>query len=526
MTLSRKKEDAIDQPIKKTGKIDLVVMKNIWKRFPGVIANKGIDFTLKAGQVHALLGENGAGKSTLMNILSGVYRQDRGDIYIRGELKNFRSPAQAIEAGIGMVHQHFHLVEKLSAAENIHLGWDETPWNISAEELNKRTEKISTNFGLYISPHSKIWQMSTGEQQRVEILRVLSRGANVLILDEPTSVLTPSEADELFSVIRELAEEGRAIVFISHKLDEVLEVSDLVTVLRSGSKVASRKTSECDRRILARMMIGQDVVFQKHKKVELQGKLMLELKNASAINNRGLPALKNLNLTLKAGEILGVAGVAGNGQTELAEVLTGLRPLKQGTMTIDGIDQTGVSPTILVKSGMGHIPEDRIGMGMVSDESVTHNAILREYRIPPIAKGIRIINREASNFARKLVKVANVITPNVRVLARHLSGGNQQKLIARREMRVASRVLIAVHPTRGLDIGATDEVRQTLVEHRNAGTAVLLISSDLDEILAISDRVVVMYEGEIVGEFESTQAVREEIGLLMGGGAALPEKKA
>lgn len=501
----------------------MVEMHNIWKRFPGVVANKGINLKLKAGQVHALLGENGAGKSTLMNILSGIHRPDRGEILIKGELKDFRSPAQAIEAGVGMVHQHFHLVEKMSAAENIHLGWNDTPWYLSIDELCKRTEMICSEFGLHISPKSKIWQMSTGEQQRVEILRVLSRGANVLILDEPTSVLTPNETEEFFRIIRNLAKGGRAIVFISHKLNEVLEVSDLVTVLRSGEKVSSRITSECDHRSLARMMIGQDVVFKSYKKVDIHGNPMLELKNASAINNRGLPALEDLNLTLREGEILGVAGVAGNGQTELAEVLTGLRPLKQGTLTINGTDQTGASPSLLVKAGLGHIPEDRIGMGIISDATITHNAILREYRVPPITRGIRIINHEAIKFAKRMVKKANVIVPNVRVLARHLSGGNQQKLIARRETRVASRVLIAVHPTRGLDIGATDEVRHTLVEHRNAGTAVLLVSSDLDEILAISDRIVVMYEGQIVGEFDAAQAVREEIGLLMGGGKTLTE---
>jgi simple sugar transport system ATP-binding protein len=272
-------------------------------------------------------------------------------------------------------------------------------------------------------------------------------------------------------------------------------------------------------------MIGQDVVFHRHPKEDLQGKSILELNNASALNNRGLTAIKDLNLCLRAGEILGVAGVAGNGQSELAEVLTGLRPLKTGMMTIDGKNQTDSSPLSLVKAGMGHIPEDRIGMGLISDASVTHNAILREYRVPPISKGIRILNREASKFAKMIVEAANVIVPNVRVQARHLSGGNQQKLVAIRETRVASRVLIAVHPTRGLDIGATDEVRRTLVDHRNSGTAVLLISADLDEILAISDRIIVMYEGQIVGQFNTAEAVRDEIGLLMGGGKTKVEDK-
>jgi len=501
----------------------LVEMRDVWKRFPGVVANQGINFELRAGEVHALLGENGAGKTTLMNILSGSYRPDEGVILVDGKPVSFRSPAQAIAAGIGMVHQHFRLVEKLSVAENIHLGWKDTPWNVSASRLAKRTEAICSEFGLYADPDAKIWQLSIGEQQRVEIIRVLSRGARVLILDEPTTVLTPNEATELFRVMRSLAASGRAVVFISHKLDEVLEVSDRITILRAGCKVATRPTSACDQRILARLMVGQDVVFQQYRKKRLESKTILELRNAYAISDRGLPALVDVSLTIGEGEILGVAGVAGNGQGELAEALTGLRPLQGGTIVIDGVDLTGASPTRLARAGVGHIPEDRLGMGLVRSASVTHNAILREYRQSPISRGFRLDGREASKFARALVRLADVRVPNVRVPVRHLSGGNQQRLLAGRETRIASHLLVAVHPTRGLDIGATDEVRRVLIEHRNAGSAVLLISEDLDEVLTMSDRIVVMYEGRIVGEFEAASANREEIGLLMGGALSSTE---
>ncbi len=495
----------------------LVEMRGIWKRFPGVIANKGVDLELRAGEVHALLGENGAGKTTLMNILSGSLRPDDGLILLDGHPVSFRSPAQAIAAGIGMVHQHFRLVEKLTVAENIHLGWSETPWDASAATLARRTEEICARFGLYVDPGAKIWQLSTGEQQRVEILRVLARGARVLILDEPTAVLTPNETAELFTVIRRLAAEGRTIVFISHKLDEVLEVSDRVTCLRGGRNVDTALTCDCTPQILAQKMIGQDVVFREHRRVKMAGKPVLELRGAYALNDRELPALIDVSLTLHEGEILGIAGVAGNGQTELAEVLTGLRRLQKGRIVLDGVELTGASPTEYVRAGLGHIPEDRLGTGLVRQASVVHNAILREYRDPPLTRGLRLDKRAASAFTRRLVEQADVRLASIRVPVHTLSGGNQQRLLAGRETRVASRVLIAVHPTRGLDVGATNEVRRVLVEHRNAGSAVLLISEDLDELLAVSDRIAVMYEGRIVGEFDADHAERATIGLLMGG---------
>lgn len=495
----------------------LVEMHGIWKQFPGVIANRAIDLELDAGEVHALLGENGAGKSTLMHILSGIYRPDAGTIHLAGKLVNFRSPAQAIAAGIGMVHQHFRLVETLTAAENIHLGWNETPWQTSGKVLCERTEKLCAEFGLHVDPEARIWQLSTGEQQRVEILRALSRGARVLILDEPTSVLTPQEADELFVAVRALAKSGRSVVIISHKLEDVLAVSDRVTVLRSGRVVAHRKTAECDQHTLATLLIGEELV-SRLKRTELEpGKPVLEVRDISARSDRGLLGLRDLSLTIREGEILGVAGVAGNGQAELAQVLTGLRPLVNGSIVIDGVNLSGNSPERYVAYGVGHIPEDRTGMGLVIGLSVTDNAILREYKKTPIANGPYVDWREAVRFAKNLVQQASVLVPNTRVQVRHLSGGNQQRLLAGRETRIASRLLVAVHPTQGLDIAATEELRRVLMEHRNRGSAILLISEDLDEVLLMSDRIAVMYCGRIAGEFDAAHADREKIGLLMGG---------
>lgn len=494
-----------------------VEMSNIWKRFPGVIANRGINLELRTGEVHALLGENGAGKSTLMNILSGMYQPDSGVIKIDGEEVQFHSPADAISKGIGMVHQQFRLVEMLTAAENIHLGWDKTPWRLTSAILAKRTEQLCQEFGLWVDPNAKIWQLSTGEQQRVEILRVLARGARTLILDEPTSVLTPKEADELFRVARELAASGRCVVLITHKLDEVLADSDRVTVLRNGQVVAQRNTAECSRQSLATMLIGQDFVSRLNRAERQPGKPVLEVRSVSTLSDRGLPALTDLDLTINEGEILGIAGVAGNGQSELAQVVSGLRRVQKGKVTIDGVNLTNKLPDQYVNAGVGHIPEDRKGVGLMNDLSVIDNSILREYKRPPVARGLRIDRSEANHFTQELVKRAAVKVTNLKSPVRHLSGGNQQRLLAGRETRVASRLLIAVHPTQGLDIGATEEVRRVLMNHRNEGNAVLLISEDLDEVLILSDRIAVMYSGQIVGEFEAEAAKRADIGLLMGG---------
>lgn len=501
-----------------------VQMRSITKTFPGVIANKAVDLDLRSGEVHALLGENGAGKSTLMRILAGIYRPDSGKIYINGQPVSFSSPAQAIRAGIGMVHQEFRLVEALTVVENIHLGWEDTPdLFLSKSVLIKRTQDICARFGLNVDPCAEVWQLSIGEQQRVEIIRVLSRGAHLLILDEPTSVLTPQETRELFQAIRTLAAEGRTVVFISHKLEEVLSISDRVTVLRGGCKLVTKPTDECNEKILARLMIGQDLVVEDHKREKQAGEAVLEAKGLYAKNNRGLPALIDVNLTIHSGEIVGVAGVAGNGQSELAEVLTGLRPVDKGTMSIHGKDITGKPCDQFVQAGVGHIPENRLGTGLVGYETVTNNAILREYRQAPIRRGAFLDSRAAEEFTNNLVKEAGINVPDVNVSVRQLSGGTMQRLLTRREIRVGSRLLVAVHPTRGLDVGATDEVRRLLLSQRDKGVAILLISEDLDELMEISDRMLVMYGGRIVGQFECEAVDPETIGLLMGGATKVME---
>ena len=494
-----------------------VQMQDIWKSFPGVVANQGVNLDLENGEVHALLGENGAGKTTIMNILSGLYRPDAGQIWIDAREVVFGTPADAIAKGIGMVHQHFRLVENMTAAENIHLGWGETPSLVSLAELADRTERICQEHGLHVDPRAKIWQLLVGEQQRVEILRVLARKARVLILDEPTAVLTPREAEELFAVMLSLAAEGKTVVFISHKLGEVMEVSDRVSVLRKGRRVSTMATSDCDLRTLAKLMIGREVLLQKEMERRSPGKPILELREAHAISDRGLPALKGTSLILHEGEILGIAGVAGNGQKELVEVLAGMRKLDQGEILLDGKVVTGLSPALMAHAGMGHIPEDRSTMGLILDLDVKDNAILREYRHPPMARGLLQVKREVTLFAEQLVRQAKVVAPDVEVPVRHLSGGNQQRLLAARETRIASKALLAVHPTRGLDVGATQEVRRVLIDHRDQGAGVLLVSEDLDELLMIADRIAVMFGGRIVGEFSQDNADSEEIGLMMGG---------
>lgn len=505
--------------------VKFIQMQNIWKRFPGVVANEGIDLDLRSGEVHALLGENGAGKTTLMNILAGTLKADQGEIWIEGRKVEIDSPAIAIQHGIGMVHQNFRLVDDLTVAENIHLGWSETPWHVSHERLGQRLKKITAELQYDVDPRARIWQLSVGEQQRVEILKVLSRGVGGLILDEPTAVLTPMEIEELFRAVRTMAKNGKSIVFISHKLEEVLEISDRITVLRDGARVATENTADCDARMLARLMVGKEMVFGDRERQGAPGETILAMESVDAENDRGLPALRGVDLMVGRREIFGIAGVAGNGQRELAEVATGLRSIKSGRIRLEGFELSGCSPAEFARAGVGHIPEDRLGMGLFSSLSITHNAILRVYRDPPIRRGMRLLKRWAFEFANGLVQRGDVRLPNVGVKLATLSGGNQQKLLTRREIEIASKLLVAVHPTRGLDIAASQEVRGALMEHRNKGNAVLLISEDLHEIFLLCDRFAVMYDGRILGDFETVKASREDVGLLMGGKTP-PEDKA
>jgi len=493
--------------------------RGISKNFGGVAALNAVDFDLAWGEVHALLGENGAGKTTLCNILAGIYRADGGEIIVDGTTHDFRNPAQAIDAGVGMVHQHFRLVETMTVAENIHLGWPDTPRIISQRALIERTERFMSEIGLRVDPTAKIWQLSVGEQQRVEILRVLARGARILILDEPTAVLTAHEAEELFGVMRQLVDGGRSVIFISHKLNEVLGVSDRITVLRDGVHEITRPTEGATARELARLMTGQERELNVEHR-DVGGAAVLVLDGVTAANERGLQALDSVNISVRAGEIFGIAGVSGNGQTELSEAISGLRRIDSGSIKIAGNEVSRASVRAVTDLGVGHIPEDRIGVGMVASAPVKDNAVLRNYWGDELSNGIKLDRDGVIDFAKRLVEAGRVQTRSVFATAGQMSGGNQQRLVARRESLVADCVLIAAHPTRGLDVLATQQVQTAIVERRDAGCAILFISDDLDEVLLMSDRVAVMYEGRIMGVFDAAEADREQIGLMMGGHTA------
>ncbi|MBW8638885.1 ABC transporter ATP-binding protein [Hoeflea sp. WL0058] len=500
----------------------IVQLKGIAKYFPGVIANQDVDLEVYPGEIHALLGENGAGKSTLMNILTGIYQADAGEIIIDGYKREFASPQQAIAAGIGMVHQHFKLVQAFTVAENIHLGWDETPRRASAAKLERRTADLAKRFNLQVRPGARISDLSTGEQQRVEILRVLARQARVLILDEPTAVLTPAEARELFSALRNFVAEGNAVFFISHKLDEVLEISDRITILRGGRKIATEKASDCDPRMLAKLMVGRDIVLD-DMRARPQGAApvskepVLSLKNVTARGDDGSPALHDINLAVHAGEIVGVAGVAGNGQRELSQVLTGVRPAASGQIVVDGKPMSGRNAAAYAAGGIGHIPEDRLHSGLAPALSITINAVMREYMKPPITNAGVYNPGAATALSKEIAEAADVMIPDYGMPIRNLSGGNQQRLVARREMRIANKVLVAAYPSRGLDVGAINTMLRYIVELRDAGAGIVLISEELEELLNLSDRIAVLYEGRIMGELENQNIDIDEIGLLMGG---------
>ena len=507
----------------------IVEMRGITKRFPGVLANDHIDFSVEEGEIHALLGENGAGKTTLMNILYGFYQPDEGEIFVRGQKADIRSPHDAIALGLGMVHQHFQLVPPFTVAENIVLGMRSSrePFLEDPRKLAERINEYSERFGLKVDPHRRIWELSVGEQQRVEILKALYRGADLLILDEPTAVLTPQETESLFNtVFRLLAGARKSIIFITHKLNEVFAVATRITVLRDGRVVDTVATSDTTKEELARMMVGREVFLKIDKGPPKRGDVALEAKGLCATDDRGLPALKNVSLTVRQGEILGIAGVDGNGQRELEEVLTGLRPITGGRLLIGGRDMTGASPAQIIACGVGHIPSDRTRMGLVADLSVADNAVLGTVEQPPFTRHGLLDQRAIEDHARRLIAEYDVRVPNPTVVAGKLSGGNAQKLVLARELARKPRIIIAAQPTRGLDVGATEYVRQKLVEQRDNGVAVLLISTELEEILSLSDRIAVMYEGEIVGLAEPTEVTVEELGLMMAGARKhLPEQQ-
>jgi simple sugar transport system ATP-binding protein len=484
-----------------------------------VIANEQVDLEIYPGEIHALLGENGAGKSTLMNIVTGIYKMDAGEMIVNGRAQDFSSPIDAIEAGIGMVHQHFKLVRAFSVAENIHLGWSETPKHISKHRLEARTAALASDLGLVVNPKAIVADLSTGEQQRVEILRVLARNAKLLILDEPTAVLTPQEARELFTALRAFTARGNAVIFISHKLDEVLEISNRVTVLRNGKKVATEWTEVCTEKRLAQLMVGREIVLTKSERKHppsAHTDPVLSLAHVSLEHEQG-PVLRNISFDLYPGEILGIAGVAGNGQRELTYVISGLSQATSGTVILDGEDVTGTGARGMAQNGVGHIPEDRLHTGMAPTLSIIDNAVLREYVRPPLSRKGWFSPKGAANLAREIAKVAEVMVPDFNMPARNLSGGNQQRLVARREMRIAQKILIAAYPSRGLDVGAINTMMRYFMELRNKGGAVILISEELEELMDFADRIAVMCHGEIMGSLPTQKADAETIGLMMGG---------
>jgi ABC-type uncharacterized transport system ATPase subunit len=494
-------------------------LRGITKRFPGVVANDRIDFDLQPGEVHALLGENGAGKSTLMNVLYGLYRPDEGEILIGGQPVTMHSPKDAIERGIGMVHQHFMLIPVMTVAENIVLGTEPRRegvlLDLSAAE--KRVRALSEQYGLSVDPRARIEDISVGRQQRVEILKALYRGADILILDEPTAVLTPQEATELFGVLRSLTEQGMSIIFISHKLNEVLSISDRITVLRRGQKVETLATAGATEESLARLMVGREVLLRVDKPPAETGETLLEIKDLSVVDDRGLEAVRGVSLNVRAGEIVGIAGVDGNGQTELIDAITGLRRPASGTITVGGRDMTKANARKVLDEGMGHIPEDRQARGLVLEFTLTENLALEDYRSPPDSRWGWLFPRRLLARARRLLKEFDVRGGGPTARASALSGGNQQKVVIAREVGRDPRVLVAAQPTRGLDVGAIEYVHKRLITVRDEHKAVLLVSLELEEILSLSDRILVLYEGRVVGEY-GPDASEEELGVAMTGG--------
>lgn len=493
-------------------------LRKIVKRFPGVLANDHIDFDVHAGEVHALLGENGAGKSTLMKILYGLYQPDGGEIRINDQPVAIKSPSDAINQGIGMIHQHFMLVPTLTVVENVALGLRSTRGPLTdLDRVAARVEELAKAYGLQVDPFAYVWQLSVGQQQRVEIIKALYRGADLLILDEPTAVLTPQEVDEFFVTLKQMANEGHSLIFISHKLHEVIHISDRVTVLRDGKMAGSALTSETSRRRLAEMMVGRELNQQLKRADVTCGECRLHAENVHALSDRETPALRGVNLKVHAGEILGLAGVSGNGQKELAQVICGLRPATQGKIVVDGNDLSGASPDKFISCGLSYVPEERMKDGMVREFTVAENIILRDHTQRPYSKAGFFDFKAIQERSRELVQSFNVKTPSLDTPAKNLSGGNIQKVILARELSRKPRVVVAAQPTRGLDIGAIEYVHKTLLDQREQGTAILLISEDLDEILALSDRIAVIFEGRIMGEVSSEEATAQRLGLMMAG---------
>lgn len=508
------------------GQPPAVAAIGITKRFAGgVVANDRVTFEALPGEVHALLGENGAGKTTLCNILTGLYRPDAGEVWVNGQPIRLRSPHEAQAAGIFMVHQHLRLVESLTVAENVVLGWSRRrTWRYAPRHVEAEVSALADRYQIHVDPHARIWQLSLGERQRIDILKALYRDARILILDEPTTVLTPAEADQLFASVREMVAGGRTVIFISHKLPEVLAIADRITILRKGRSIVTVDAAGASVRDLAGLMVGHDMAPVTARRASAgagrptSDLSLLELEGVSAEGDFGADVLRDISLTVHPGEIVGIAGVSGNGQRELAEVITGLRP-HSGVIRIDGAVLTSGDPRMAISHGIAHIPEDRMGTGVAPNLSVTENLVLKSYRDDAPHSGPLLRLDRADGQAIGLMKRFDIRAAGPHALVRQLSGGNVQKVVLARELSSQPRLVIAASPTRGLDVGATEYVHSVLVDAARDGVGVVLISEDLDEIVELSDRVAVLYEGKIVGMVDAQQATLEQLGLMMAGAA-------